>query len=344
MAKRRRFPGLAPLAFQHPTDVEALEAVKRVPALDVVMKSLSEQWLEKAFLVESVGGRIKIGPKQGAKIWDMTREACEILSLPDVPQVYLTTHPAPNAYAFGMKRYTITLHSSLVDMMSDDELFAVIGHELTHIKCEHMLYVTMAILLGQVSGAMLGLGGIASLPLRLALLAWKRRAELSCDRGALLCTQDEKPVSSALMKLAGWSPKLGELDMEAVEAQAEEYEKTFDEQAVTKALKYLRAAQSTHPVPVWRVKQIREWSRSKRYEEILEGHYLTEKNAKKRKAAASGKSAGKCRACGRKLDPVFVFCPSCGVAQDDVLVECPQCGKKVESDWKTCPHCEAYIA
>lgn len=341
--KRRQLPGLSPLAFQHPTDLEALDAVKRVPALDLVMKSLSEQWLEKAFLVESVGGRIRLGPKQGKKIHGMVQEACDILDMP-LPQVYVTTHPAPNAYAFGMKRYTVTLHSSLVDMMSDDELLAVIGHELTHIKCEHMLYVTMAILITQLSGAALGLGGIASLPLRLALLAWKRRAELSCDRGALLVVQDEKPVSSALVKLAGWSPKMGELDMDEVFAQADEYENQFDEQAVTKALKYLRAAQSTHPVPVWRAKQIRDWSRSKLYKDILAGHYLTEKDAAKRKRKSSSTSSGKCAACNRALDPVFVFCPSCGVGQDEALVDCPQCGKRVEADWKTCPHCNAFIA
>lgn len=339
--KRRRFPGLSPLAFQHPTDLEALEAVKRVPALDVVMKSLSEQWLEKAFLVESVGGRIKLGPKQGAKVWSLVREACDVLDVPE-PQVYVATSGTPNAYAFGMKRYTVTLHSSLVEMMSEDELLAVIGHELTHIKCEHMLYRSLAILLAQMSGALLGLGSIAVLPLRLALLAWSRRAELSCDRGALLVVQDEEPVSRALVKLAGWTPKMGELDMEAVYEQADEYEKTFDEQAVTKALKYLRAAQSTHPVPVWRAKQVREWAKSKQYSEILAGHYLTTKDAKKRKRAASD-TAGKCGACGRALDPVFVFCPGCGVAQDEVLVDCPQCGKKIEADWKTCPHCDAYV-
>ena len=340
--KRRRFPGLSPLAFQHPTDLEALDAVKRVPALDVVMKSLSEQWLEKAFLVDSVGGRIKLGPRQGKKIHDMVREACETLDITEIPQTYVQQHPAPNAYAFGMKRYTITLHTSLIEMMDDDELFAVIGHELTHIKCEHMLYVTLAALLTQMSSAFLGLGGIASLPLKLALLAWKRRAELSCDRGGLLVLQNPEPVERVLVKLSGWTPKLGPLDIDAVMEQAEEYEKTFDEQAVTKALKYLRAAQSSHPVPVWRAKQVRQWAKSKQYSEILDGHYLTAKDARKTKTPAS--SSGKCKACDRALDPVFVFCPSCGVAQDDVLVDCPQCGKKVEAEWRTCPHCDAFIA
>lgn len=48
------------------------------------------------------------------------------------------------------------------------------------------------------------------------LLRWLRAAELTCDRAALLVAQDHRVVISALMKLAGGSPKLNaELSVEA---------------------------------------------------------------------------------------------------------------------------------
>ncbi len=48
------------------------------------------------------------------------------------------------------------------------------------------------------------------------LLRWLRAAELTCDRAALLVAQDHRIVISALMKLAGGSPKLNaELNVEA---------------------------------------------------------------------------------------------------------------------------------
>ncbi len=48
------------------------------------------------------------------------------------------------------------------------------------------------------------------------LLRWLRAAELTCDRAALLVAQDHRVVISALMKLAGGSPKLNaELNVEA---------------------------------------------------------------------------------------------------------------------------------
>ena len=341
---RRQFPGISPLAWQHPSDLEALEAVKRIPALDQAMKFVSANLYEKAFLVESVGSRIRIGPKQAPRIWNLFREAADILDMPRVPQVFLSTSGTPNAYAFGMKEYTITLHSALVDLMTEEELMSVIGHELSHIKCEHMLYKSLAVILAKFSSAFFGIGRVAVLPLELALLAWSRRAELTCDRAALLVVQDPEVVGSALAKLAGMSRSMiDELDMAEVYKQADEYEKAFDEQLVTKALKNLGAAFSTHPVPIWRAKVIQDWARSQQYADILDGHYLTVAQARdgKRGKTEGPPPKGSCEACGHDLDPIFAFCPACGATVDAVLVPCVSCGKKIEAGWQKCPHCGA---
>lgn len=354
--QRRRFPGISPLAWQHPADLEAMEAVKRIPALDQVMKKASEHWLEKAFLVESVGSRIRLGPNQAPRIWELFREASSILDLPSVPQAFLaTTGPGavngPNAFAFGMKEYTVTITSALVDLMTEDELLAVIGHELSHIKCEHMLYRTLATVLTQLSRTVLtgvlGLGRVATLPLQLALLAWSRRAELSCDRGGLLVVQDPAVIGSALAKLAGMSRNMmDQLDMNEVYRQAEEYEKTFDEQAVTKAYKYLKTINATHPAPIWRAKQIADWAKTDAYRQIMAGHYLTMRQAPGSSPTAARPDTGAkttCAACGHAMDPMFTFCPSCGTGVDEALMPCPSCGEQVEEGWKTCPHCQAKI-
>lgn len=341
--ERRHFPHISPLAWQHPADLEALQALKKVPALDQAVRFVSEHLYEKAFLVESVGSRIRLGPKQAPRIWNLFREAAETIDLPRLPQLFLSTSGVVNAYAFGMKEYTVTLHSSLVDLLTEDELLSVLGHELSHIKCQHMLYRTLAIILAQFSVNFLGLGPLTVLPLQLALLAWTRKGELTCDRGALVVVQDADVVASALAKLAGMSRSMmDELDMDEVYKQAEEYEKDFDEKLLTRALKNLSAAQSTHPVPVWRAKQIRDWSQSTQYREILAGRYVTTANAAKGHRTGSGPAeAGACAACKQPLDPIFAFCPHCGATVGDAVVPCPACGQDIEPAWKKCPHCGA---
>ena len=340
--RRRRFPGISPLAWQHPADLEALEAVKKVPALDQALKFVSEHLYEKAFLVDSVGSRVRLGPKQAPRIWNLFREAADILDMPSVPQIFLGTSGVLNAYAFGMKDYTITVHSSLVDLLTEDELMSVLGHELSHIKCQHMLYRSLAIILAQFSLNILGgLGSLAILPLELALLAWSRKAELSCDRGALLVVQDADVVSSALAKLAGMSKSMmDELDMNEIYKQADEYEKSFEDKLITRAFKSLSALQATHPVPIWRAKQIQDWAKSTQYREILAGRYVTMAGAAKGHRTGSGTTeAGECAKCGEKIDPIFASCPRCGAAVGEATAPCAHCGKQVELSWKKCPHC-----
>ena len=69
--------------------------------------------------------------------------AMKILDVPE-PEMYVTVDPVPNAWTYGHTKPFITLTTGLIDMLSDEELFFVIGHEVGHIKAGHVLYGTMA--------------------------------------------------------------------------------------------------------------------------------------------------------------------------------------------------------
>ena len=106
----------------------------------------------------------------------------------------------------GRKPFII-MHTSLVELLSPEELQAVLAHELGHLKCNHGVWLTIANLLA--------LGAISLLPMisnaiQENFLRWLRSAELTCDRAALVVAQDPKIVISVLMKLAGGSPSLSQ--------------------------------------------------------------------------------------------------------------------------------------
>jgi len=275
---RRRFPGITADAFQHPNDKKALEALGQIPILDRVTRIVSKNWFEKVQHVEATGQMLRITPRQIPRIYDMFREAAEILDVHPLPRIYIDTSYTVNASTLGIEEYMITLHSGLVDLMSEDELLSIIGHELAHIKCEHVLYRTLAVVLERFSGrvltGVLGLGRLALMPLRMALLNWFRNAELSCDRGGLLVVQDPTIVASALAKLAGASRSMmKEIDMDEVYRQGEEYENQLDEEMTTRVIKLWSELQMTHPVPVYRAKLITDWGESEQYQKILAGEY-----------------------------------------------------------------------
>jgi Zn-dependent protease with chaperone function len=114
-----------------------------------------------------------------------------------MPELFVQQSPVVNAFTGGVKRPVIVLHSSLIERLTDEEVLAVVAHEVGHIHAEHVLYLTAARLIEALAGAALASAPVAAIvtqiltgTMRAGLLAWARRAELSCDRAALLVTQD----------------------------------------------------------------------------------------------------------------------------------------------------------
>jgi Zn-dependent protease with chaperone function len=197
-------------------------------------------------------------------------EACQVLDL-TVPQLYVRQHPAPNAYTFAMrgKQPFIVVHTALLELLTPAEIQAVLGHELGHLKCDHGVYLTLANVLALAASQLPG-GEIWAQSLQGQLMEWVRCAEFTCDRAALLATQDARVVASVLMKLAGGSPSLSpQLNLDAFLAQARAYDSASGT-AVSEALQQLRNQNLTHPLPVLRAREIDRWSQGRQYQSLLQ--------------------------------------------------------------------------
>ena len=105
--------------------------------------------------------------------------------------------------------------------------------------------------------------GIAS-----ALLAWARRAELSCDRAALLVVQDPHVVGRTMMKLAGGT-FASKIDYDLFLEQGREFQKNYDEKKLDKFWADIINAGLSHPFPIWRVSEILKWVEDGEYEEVM---------------------------------------------------------------------------
>lgn len=299
---RRRFPRITSAAFEHPADRAALEAVKKIPVLDKVFTKFLELGLERILRIQLIGGAIHVTPKQCPKIYRLFKEAAEILDMHE-PDLFLKSQPVANAYTFGVERPFIVLNSGLVDLFEEDELMAVIGHELGHVKSGHVLYKSIAYFLYNMASRWLPIGGMASMGLLVALYDWSRKSELTADRCELLVTQDVECCMRVDMKLAGGSKSVyDQIDEHEFLRQAETYE-DLDHSTLNKIYKFLQELWMTHPLPVYRAKEIKLWSESKQYKEIMAGRYPTED-------AQTGLRT--CPHCGSKISPSFFFCPDCG--------------------------------
>ena len=261
-AKLCTFPNISADAFQLPDDRKATFALQQLPVFPQILKALSGGLLERITRLDQISNSFRLGPNQGRSIYRLFVRAAEILSIEELPEIYVSDGRVINAYASGMKKCTITLLSPLVSMLTEDELLAVVGHELGHIKCAHMINKTMGDYLAKFGAETIGtylpvLGPLALQSLMVPLSHWSRMAELSCDRAGLLVVQNPDIVASALAKIGGWSASLGEINFEALDEQLREYEQADDDtfDSLLKIKQFFDTLYSSHPLTAYRIKK-----------------------------------------------------------------------------------------
>lgn len=342
LAKLRSFPNLKAESFQLPGDRKASQAVQQIPVVPQMLKALSGGLFEKMARMDQIANSYRLSPLQGRSIYRLIARAAEILAVDPIPEVFVRSGEL-NAYASGIDKYTITLTSSIISVMTEAELLFVIGHELGHIKCAHMANKTLAHYVGYfgVEGLAMYIpvvGPLALQGLMAPLAHWSRLAELSCDRAGLLAVQDAAIAASALSKLGGWLPsEMGPINFEAVEAQLDEFE-TADEGMIDSLLKVKKAADTrydSHPLTAMRIRKIRQWGMSDQYRSILET------------AQAAGNVVESaqvtCVHCGSSVSAGDDYCAVCGTRSTGVRTSlcCPNedCRHPIRSSQLFCTKC-----
>lgn len=270
---RRTLTGISPTAWEHPADRAALNALRKLPAFDTVLKKLFGVFGEKPVRLAFQANALRVTERQFPRVRELYDESCRTLDVdPDAYPLFISQTPIVNAGAFGMENPFIVLNSGTIRLLDDDELSYVLGHEVGHILSDHVLYRTMMVLLIRLADMGYPIVGWAARAVLTALLEWYRKSELSSDRAGLLTVQDPEVAMRAMMKLAGGGDAR-ETDLDEFIRQAEEYRESGD--VVDAVFKVLNLLGTTHPFYVLRVSELREWIESGAYDRILRGDYPT---------------------------------------------------------------------
>ncbi len=151
------------------------------------------------------------------------------------PRVAIVESQIPNAFATGRSpgHSALAVHTSLLNMLNEDELEGVLGHEMTHVKnYDTLTSVVAATVAGAISfiaqmgwflGSASGYGGsrdrdqggsavggllllvIAPLVATLIHLAISRSREYAADEGGAKVSGKPEALASALQKMESWS-------------------------------------------------------------------------------------------------------------------------------------------
>ena len=269
---RVALPGISSRAYEHPSDRAALVALRAVPGFDVLLKGMFGFFSERRLRMMYLASAVRVDERQFAGVHAIYRDAARILDIEKVPELYISQEPRVNAWALGLDNPFIVVSTGTLDLLDDDELRVLLGHELGHVLSGHALYSSVLFSLLRISGvtSAIPLGGLGLRAIVTALKEWYRKAELSCDRAGLLVAQDPGAVTRVHMKMAGGA-RVDDMDLRAFLAQAEEYEATGD--AREGVIRIMNTINATHPFAVLRALEIKRWIESGEYERVLGGNY-----------------------------------------------------------------------
>jgi len=147
---------------------------------------------------ELLGTSVRVTDQQFPNVYRAARSAAQTLGI-EPPDVYVAAASSSiTARTLGTEDEPyIVVNSDLVENLSEQELLALIGHHCGHIQNNHVVYATALYYL--TNSAVSFVRWIVQ-PAIMTLQAWSRRAEISCDRAALLCTRDLDVTFKAMMK------------------------------------------------------------------------------------------------------------------------------------------------
>lgn len=339
---------LSPMDFQHYLDTQAIMRFSRSGTVVNAVKQLHYRWSDPNTKVELLGNCVKVTPKQFPKIYEIVSKCSEIMYLYP-PETYIKQSPQVNAYTTGAAQYFVVLHSALLDLMDENELCYVIGHELGHVKSDHVLYQQVAVSSVKRTLAAGALGGLispwiewGSITIAQSVITsiqqWLPMSELSADRAGLICCQDLESVGTAIIKLAVGSKSLfNEIDIE-------EYMKQYGELEYELARGIPTGAQ-THPFNATRIKYLEGYFASPEYSRVFDQEYMKSRNVALENVSANvGQITAElehiplssCPYCNEPTPSGKSFCKNCGVP---LLMECIKCGTEIPTTLIFCTEC-----
>src|SRR3954462_3265061 len=104
-------------------------------------------------IIDAVTGGTDVTRQQQPRLYNLLENLCISRGIP-MPKLKVMDSPALNAFASGLNRrqYSVTVTTGLLQALNDQEIEAVLGHELTHIRNGDVQLMVIAVIIAGVVG------------------------------------------------------------------------------------------------------------------------------------------------------------------------------------------------
>ena len=297
MNKKNTLFGLDAKSYEHDFDKAALKTMRALPGFDTVVNFFLNWTYIKWHVIELQGSNFLVTRESCPELYELVHDVADTLDVRPLPRFYTQWGYNINGYTTGYKEDTLlVLNSGTVDLLEEDELRFVAGHEMGHVKSGHVIYHTMGELFNNAIGQIPLVSSLTT-PIYYALMYWIRMSEFTADRAGLLACQNIDAAVSAIIKMSGLPIKYFEkMDKASFIKQANEFKNSFSG-FTDKAIKTITISSSSHPWTVLRAAELISWYDSDNYRQLVETKTSIECSVCRQQIPADAK---KCPFCGNK--------------------------------------------
>lgn len=266
---RKPLSHMNPFDVMHPEDVSRLTWVRNRKGIETLLKKTVVKYQEVVTGVTYSGNGYEINAQSSPKLYSQLQENCRVLGLKDIPAMSVFWKYFISSDSVGGTPNRILLTSGAVDLLEEEEIDFLLGHEIGHIICGHKPYQMLLDLLYTPFINDIDHFNIASI-IKLPLLEWYRVSHYSADRMGLLCCQNINVALKAMIKMSGIPKKYYDrINTDAFIKQAERFDNstqgTFD-----KLVKEFSVRACSMPWLVLRAKYLLDWYKSDEYQQIID--------------------------------------------------------------------------
>jgi heat shock protein HtpX len=198
-----------------------------IPLTIIASAMILAQWYFSDKIVLWSSGAKIVSKEEYPRLHEIVERLSTNNGLPK-PKVAMVNSPVPNAFATGKspKSSLVAVTTGILDLLDNDELEAVIGHELSHVRSRDVLVLTLSSVFSTVAWYLVRFGlfgglqarnrntaGTSAIVMLVAITTWvvsfliiraiSRYREFSADRDGAIMTGKPDKLANALLKISG---------------------------------------------------------------------------------------------------------------------------------------------
>ena len=201
------------------------------------------QWWFSDTLSMKAMRAVEVTQEQAPSVHAIVDRICAMADM-EKPRVGISDSPVPNAFATGRSpsRSVVVVTTGILKQLDEEELEAVLAHELSHVAHRDVTVMTIASFTSILAGfitrsamwgsmmrggrdrntavvfmAVMAVSAVVYFISFLLIRALSRYRELGADRGAALLTGKPSALASALVKISGGMNAIPDKDLRSME-------------------------------------------------------------------------------------------------------------------------------